>query len=57
MKKFVGIESLRVYAVGDNLFLGSKRVGLDPRQSVSGGTENGIYSAMRTISFGVNVAF
>ncbi len=57
LKKFVGIESLRVYAVGDNLFLGSKRVGLDPRQSVSGGTENGIYSAMRTISFGVNVAF
>jgi hypothetical protein len=57
LKKYVGIESLRVYAVGDNLFLGSHRVGLDPRQSVSGGTETGIYSAMRTISFGVNVAF
>jgi hypothetical protein len=46
--------------VGDNLFLGAHRVGLDPRQFVGGEfgkTETGIYSAMRTISFGVNVAF
>ena len=60
LKKYVGIESLRVYAVGDNLFLGAHRVGLDPRQFVGGEfgkTETGIYSAMRTISFGVNVAF
>lgn len=57
LKKYVDIESLRVYAVGDNLFLGAKRFGLDPRQYISGSTETGSYSAMRTISFGVNVAF
>mgnify|MGYP002512549646 FL=1 len=57
LKKFTGIESLRVYAVGDNLFLGSKRYGLDPRQSLSGATSSDSYSAMRTVSFGVNVAF
>ena len=57
LKKFSGIESLRVYAVGDNLFLGSKRYGLDPRQSLSGATSSDSYSAMRTVSFGVSVAF
>jgi hypothetical protein len=57
LKKFSGIESLRVYAVGDNLFLGSKRYGLDPRQSLSGATSTDSYSAMRTVSFGVSVAF
>jgi hypothetical protein len=57
LKKYVNIESVRVYAVGDNLFLGAKRYGLDPRQDIAGGTVTGSYSAMRTISFGVNVAF
>ena len=57
LKKYAGIESLRVYAVGDNLFLGAKRYGLDPRQNLSGDIAGGTYSAMRTISFGVNVAF
>jgi hypothetical protein len=57
LKKYSGIESLRLYVVGDNLFLGSKRYGLDPRQSLSGATSTDSYSAMRTVSFGVNVAF
>ena len=55
LKKYVGIESLRIYAVGDNLFLGSKRYGLDPRQSLSGATSSDSYSAMRTFSFGVSL--
>jgi hypothetical protein len=55
LKKYVGIESLRIYAVGDNLFLGAKRYGLDPRQGLGGGTSTDSYSAMRTVSFGVNI--
>ena len=57
LKKYAGLESLRLYVVGDNLFLGSKRYGLDPRQSLSGATSTDSYSALRTFSFGVNVAF
>lgn len=52
-----GISSIRVYAVGDNLFLGSHREGLDPRQSISGAVSSSSYSAMRTVSFGLNVKF
>ena len=52
-----GLSAVRVYAVGDNLFLGSKRKGLDPRQSISGAVDTNSYSALRTISFGVNLTF
>ena len=52
-----GLSSVRIYAVGDNLFLGSKRKGLDPRQTLSGVVDESSYSALRTISFGINVNF
>ena len=52
-----GLTSIRIYAVGDNLYLGSKRKGLDPRQYISGRVDESSYSALRTISFGVNVNF
>ncbi len=52
-----GLASVRVYAVGDNLFLGSHRKGLDPRQSLGGTVDTNSYGALRTISFGVNVNF
>ncbi len=57
MARVAAISSVRVYAVGDNLFLGSKRKGLDPRQSINGAVDTNSYSALRTISFGVNVNF
>ena len=44
----LAIQSLRVYASGDNLWLSSKRTGLDPRQAIDG-------SAIRTISFGISM--
>lgn len=50
------IEKLRLYVVGDNMFLLSKRRGFDPRQSITGDTGYN-YSAMRTISFGINLEF
>ena len=53
----IGISKLRVYVTGTNLWLWSKRQGLDPRQSLSGGTSNAYYSPIRTISGGVTVTF
>ncbi|NDW18879.1 TonB-dependent receptor [Dysgonomonas sp. 216] len=52
----LGVEKLRLYVVGDNLFLISKRKGLDPRQSFSGATGYH-YSPIRTVSFGINLNF
>ena len=52
-----GIQSARVYVVGDNLFLWTERRGLDPRQYMSGSLKAAAYSPIRTISVGVNVKF
>ena len=53
----VGINKVRVYATGSNLWLWSKRQGLDPRQSITGETSNAYYSPIRTISGGITVTF
>ncbi len=53
----VGIERLRFYASGDNLWLLSKRKGLDPRISFSGSNSYFRYSALSAYSLGVNVVF
>ena len=53
----VQIEKLRFYIVGDNLFLLSARRGFDPRQNIMEGTTGYNYSAMRTVSFGINLEF
>ena len=58
------LTSLRIYVAGENLFVLSKRKGLDPRYSLgiggytsgSGLNTNG-YSAMRTITAGLSVTF
>ncbi|MBR0166891.1 MAG: TonB-dependent receptor [Prevotella sp.] len=58
------LTSLRIYVAGENLFVWSKRKGLDPRYSLgiggytsgSGLNTNG-YSAMRTITAGLTVTF
>ncbi len=54
--KTLGIEKLRVYLAGDNIWFSSKRKGLDVRQTFSG-TTGYVYSAMSTYSFGVNLTF
>lgn len=51
----IGINKIRVYAVGDNLWVWSKRQGLDPRQSITGEATNAYYSSIRTISGGVSL--
>ena len=52
-----GLAKVRVYVVGDNLWVWSKRQGLDPRQSISGSVSNVRYSNVRTISGGITVTF
>ena len=51
------VSKLRIYAVCDNVWYWSRRKGLDPRQSFTGGTSNTMYSPIRTISGGINVTF
>ncbi len=52
-----GLGKVRVYANADNVWLWSKRQGLDPRTSSSGapGTQN--YSFTRTVSGGITLQF
>lgn len=52
----VGMQKLRVYVTGDNLWYLSKRKGLEVRNSFTGGT-GFVYSALRTVSAGVQVTF
>ncbi len=52
----LGLSKVRVFFSGDNLALLSARKGLDPRQSYTTATAS-TYSAIRTISGGISVAF
>ena len=52
----IGMQRLRVYVTGDNLWYMSKRKGLEVRNSFTGGT-GFVYSALRTVSAGVQVTF
>ena len=58
------VNSLRIYAAGENLFVLSARKGLDPRYSTGlgmmtsgSGIATSSYSAMRTITGGLSVSF
>ena len=56
MLEKVKIEKMRFYITGDNIWLFSKRKGLDPRQSISGETDY-VYSALSTYTAGVKITF
>ena len=51
------LSKLRVYFACDNIWVWSKRQGLDPRQSFTGGSNNTYYAPIRAISGGFNVSF
>jgi len=51
------IEKIRVYLSADNVWVWSKRQGLDPRQSITGSVTNSYYAPMRTISGGITLTF
>ena len=52
----MGISSLRVYGVADNLALLTARKGMDPRKGFST-TSSATYGALRTFSAGVKLTF
>lgn len=51
-----GIDNVRFYVVGDNIWMHSARKGLDPRQNFTGETGY-VYSALSTYSCGVSLSF
>ena len=51
------VSRLRLYAACDNIIYWSYRRGLDPRQSLTGGTNNAVNSPVRTLSGGINITF
>ena len=55
-KKFF-VEKLRVYFAAENVWLWSKRQGLDPRQNIDGSTTNAYYSPIRTFTGGLTLTF
>lgn len=54
--KKIGVQNLRLYFAADNLALLSKRKGLDPRISITGTQDISVNSAVRALSFGVNLS-
>lgn len=54
--KNLGLTALKVYASGENLFMVTKRKGLNPQEAFNGTTSN-VYLPSRVVSFGVNVSF
>ena len=52
----VGLNSLKLFVSGENLYLTSKRKGLEPYQSFAGTTTNR-YSPARTVTFGLSTTF
>ncbi|WP_300597543.1 SusC/RagA family TonB-linked outer membrane protein [Niabella sp.] len=58
----LGLRDVRVNLLGNNLWMKSKRQGLDPRMmQIGGNTNNGLtlnsYSLLRTLSLGLTVKF
>lgn len=53
----IGVDALRLSVTGENLYLKSKRTGLDPQYSVGGTTEGNDFSPARIFSLGLNVSF
>jgi len=53
----LGLSKLRIYATGENLCFWSARKGLDPRYSYSSSESINVYSPVRTIMGGIQLAF
>ena len=53
----IQVNKVRFYFNADNVWLWSKRQGLDPRLSALGGGNASYYSPIRTLSGGVNIQF
>ena len=53
----LGVDDLRLSITGENLYLKSKRTGLDPQYALSGVTEGDDFNPSRVVSIGLNVSF
>jgi TonB-linked SusC/RagA family outer membrane protein len=52
----IGMTSLRVFVTGENLFLNSKRAGLDPQYNLAGTAPGDDFVPGRIISIGLNLS-
>jgi hypothetical protein len=57
ISKKIKLQKIRFYLSADNVWLWSKRRGLDPRQSLTGSTTASAYAPIRTVSGGLNIVF
>ncbi len=53
----LGVDNLRLSIYGENLFLKSKRKGLDPQYNLAGTPSANDFNPARTVSLGLNVTF
>ncbi|KJF41852.1 SusC/RagA family TonB-linked outer membrane protein [Draconibacterium sediminis] len=53
----IGVDNLRLSLTGENLYLKSKRTGLDPQYNLSGTPEGDDFNPSRVFSIGLNVTF
>jgi TonB-linked SusC/RagA family outer membrane protein len=53
----LGVDDLRLSITGENLYIKSKRTGLDPQYGLAGTGSGNDYNPSRIISFGVNFSF
>ncbi|WP_372651678.1 SusC/RagA family TonB-linked outer membrane protein [Draconibacterium sp.] len=53
----IGVDNLRLSLTGENLYLKSKRKGLDPQYNLSGTPEGNDFNPSRVFSIGLNVTF
>jgi TonB-linked SusC/RagA family outer membrane protein len=53
----LGIDKLRVYATGENLFIKSERTGLNPQYNLAGTTSANDFAPNRILSLGLNLSF
>jgi TonB-linked SusC/RagA family outer membrane protein len=55
--KNLGIERLKVYVAGENLFINTARKGLNPQYNLAGTPAGDDYNPSRVITAGINVSF
>ncbi len=55
--KDIGIDNLRLFLVGENLFISTAREGLDPQYNLAGTPAGNDYNPARVISGGLNISF
>ena len=53
----IGVDLLRVFVSGENLFITTERTGLNPQYNLSGTPGGNDYNPSRILSFGLNLSF